>query len=128
MKSKLLAVLVLCFLSSHAYADNDGNSLLLACKASVDFLDEQKIEMKHPHSVGQCLGLISGLRDMHDYFQTGLLEIIQPVFCVPGEVNSGQLARVLVKYLKENPTELHKRDTLLILMAFIDGFPCDQKS
>lgn len=48
--------------------------------------------------------------------------------CFPGisDVPVLQLARVLVKWLREHPERLHEYDDVLTADAFIESFPCAQ--
>jgi hypothetical protein len=48
--------------------------------------------------------------------------------CIPGVADAPvlQLARVLVKWLREHPERLHESDIVLTADAFNDSFPCEQ--
>ena len=44
--------------------------------------------------------------------------------CIPDEASIGQLARVLVKWLREHPERLHELKSFLVIEALRDNFPC----
>ena len=46
--------------------------------------------------------------------------------CIPDKVPVLQLARVLVKWLREHPERLHESKVLLTLAALKEAFPCEQ--
>jgi hypothetical protein len=48
--------------------------------------------------------------------------------CIPNEVNQAQLARILVKWLRDHPERLHEPDYLLTFNAFHEAFPCQTDS
>lgn len=75
-------------------------------------------------SVGVCMGNIEAIRftlDTIDSLQTTLGT------CIPNEVTNGQIRRVIVKFLKENPEMLHEHGTFLILLALQKAFPCSRQ-
>ena len=44
--------------------------------------------------------------------------------CIPERAPVAELARVLVKWLREHPEKLHEPKSTLTLHAFIEAFPC----
>jgi hypothetical protein len=46
------------------------------------------------------------------------------VACIPDQAPILQLARVLVKWLREHPERLHELKSILTTAAFRDAFPC----
>jgi hypothetical protein len=44
--------------------------------------------------------------------------------CIPNEVNLPQMARVLVKWLRDHPERLHEPISILSMDAFHGAFPC----
>jgi hypothetical protein len=48
----------------------------------------------------------------------------QKHFCLPAGVQSSQLTQVVIKYLSENPKELHKDASTLTSHALGDAFSC----
>jgi Rap1a immunity proteins len=48
------------------------------------------------------------------------------VACLPDNATLLQLARVLVKWLREHPERLHEPKSVLTTAALRDAFPCQQ--
>jgi hypothetical protein len=48
--------------------------------------------------------------------------------CIPSEVNQAQLARILVKWLRDHPERLHEQDFLLTFNALHEAFPCQAEA
>ena len=44
--------------------------------------------------------------------------------CIPDQVNGSQMARILVKRLREHPERLHEHISILSGEAFKSAFPC----
>ena len=115
MKSCLFVLLFLFSLNANA----DGNSLLKNCKALIEV--DQGNSIANPIGVGQCAGYLQGMSDLNALY----LSYKQPTFfCMPSKVNNGQKAKVIVKYLNDHPEKLLEIDGGIVLMAFMDAFPC----
>lgn len=127
MKTFITAVLgtMLLMLPVKVYAD--GNELLKQCLVTERFLNEDKIEIGDGIKYGRCLGLLQGIKDtlviMGEY---GPFDI-----CMPGgAISNQQMVRVVVAYLKDNPSKLHREESILTIEALAKAFPCrdEQKS
>ena len=117
---------------------NDGNALLRECGAALDAADNEPITDSDTLSrldataledagqrgsdMGQCLGLVIGVWHTHMLLVDGFES--REAFCPPATISAGQMARIVHKYLQEHPVKLHNWDTVLILDAFIDTYPC----
>jgi Rap1a immunity proteins len=51
-----------------------------------------------------------------------------PMVCVPATVSMGQLARITLKWLQENPTSLHEPLGELMIVSWFNSFPCPKTS
>jgi hypothetical protein len=47
--------------------------------------------------------------------------------CIPIGVSTGQGARVVIKYLRDHPEQLHEDGPILTFNALIAAFPCTKK-
>jgi hypothetical protein len=45
-------------------------------------------------------------------------------FCLPVNVDNGQILLVFIKYLEDDPEELHKPANLLFVEEMRKAFPC----
>ena len=109
--------------SGFAYA-SDGNDLLDKCKAAMKLVEGEG-EISDNFKSGVCFGVIRGFRDMNDIYKAGLTDK-HALFCPPQKVITGQLMRIAIKYLEENPSKLHERGDYLLLEAYAEAFPCDR--
>lgn len=48
------------------------------------------------------------------------------VFCLPKKVKGMQLQKVFIKYANENPQDLHKSASDIVMKAFMKAFSCKQ--
>ncbi len=91
-----------------------GNKLSEYCK-TVD--DGRKQDFQ---ATAYCGGNITGVVDGMKYFEFGNR------FCISPEVTRGQIMKVVIKYLKNNPQRLHEDYTELIYSAVTEAFPCNK--
>lgn len=147
MQFPRMVCIVLLFFSASCARAADGNTLLSNCGMAVDHLDGKPSrtipEVERGGYVLSCLSLLSGFRDGYAFGAAmepkgsgagiwgraiqganSLLSANPPIICIPQPVPTSQLARVVVRYLRDNPSRLHERDTSLVLIAFADAFPC----
>lgn len=129
----LAALVILCASPAAAQRPipnvNDGEALKRECGEAINQADHggegsigTRDEMTRGSDMGQCLGLVTGVWHTHmmmvDDFGS------REAFCADQTVSAGQMARIVAAYLEEHPEELKMWDTVLILRAFVDAFPC----
>lgn len=84
---------------------------------------------------GLCQGFVLGLRDGAAYSLFALKETNSSLaylkgsqedlgVCVPDEVETGQMIRVILKYIRENPGRAHLATAQLVVLAQQQAFPC----
>lgn len=126
---KTLAVMVMLVLAgmvdaSPARADfYDGNRLYRHCTAS-------QSSATYYQEDANCIGYIAGA---YDGIMTGGLTAAvywnlpdhQYPLCVPDNVDLGQIRDVVIKYLRENPSDRHHSASLIVFWALIKVFPCN---
>lgn len=70
-----------------------------------------------------CTGYLQGLQQMQ-HVVIGLRNV-PPLYCEPTESgNYDQLQRVVIKWLKNNPDQLHRDARVLVTKALMEAFPC----
>jgi hypothetical protein len=153
---KILAVVLFCCVLCPAIFARDllpmdGNGLLDACGALVDFEDSPSSISslnadRFTERTGQinwCAGYLSATQDMLGQSYANLIfmgaagvTLAGPdkekhaVFddfrgpCVPDNATLLQVARVLVKWLREHPERLHEPKGALTIASLHDAFPC----
>ena len=107
--------------SSVTYAGFDsGNDLLKLLKAC----DKRDAGGSVSDGMG-CMagrGYVSAVYDSHEVFVQN--ELISNFYCAPIGVQRAQLGAVVLKYLNDNPAELHMSAAALVINAFGEAWPC----
>lgn len=117
---RMLLLLLLCIGgaaqsgTARASADN-GNFLLEHCQA---FLRDRNASF----SAGWCLGRVSAAHDMWTTFDRR--ETVRRLCSPEPPPSNDQVARVVTRYLENNPARLHENDIVLIYHAILDAWPC----
>ena len=101
----------------------DGNYLLRSCNYLVAATTDSRLADRH--YVGFCDGLTNGIVTM-GYAQRPLLPPGSPLLICPPEYTPSplQLARIVIKYVNDNPEKLHFESAVLTLLAIQKAFPC----
>ena len=92
-----------------------------AFAAANDLLQECKSDSAAKYNT--CGGHIMAISD----YQTTLLnwsDLDEPFFCVPDGASTGQLVKVVTKYLNERPEKLHLSAGSAVANALYSAFPC----
>ena len=104
----------------------DGNDLLSSCSALETFMDSKDLPEGEESNAGTCLGLIEGIITItHLATVAGNAGQLISV-CWPNDetIINGQAVRVVLSYLRKNPKELHIDQSVLVLLAYDDAYPC----
>lgn len=105
-------------------AKADGNGFLSSCQTAINIIEGTNSGTDGYIDAGRCLGYLQGMSNMNLFYRASL-DKGQVHFCIPEEVTSLQLARVVVKKLKDSPETLHKHEGALVWEALFLAFPCD---
>lgn len=96
----------------------DGNGLLARCTTT------EANDLYFQNS-SNCLAYIAAISDAQDTLVGwGNME---PKFCLPEGVTRGQLKKIVVKDLNENPADLHLNAGSLVINALYSAFPPSYK-
>ena len=126
----LFLLLVLCLSASSTAAatgTGSGNDLLEQCNTAIRFSDNGKLgeaTASEAFRIGFCLGLVHGAVETIRAQQIGFGHT--EFGCIPDAIENGQAARIVVKYLKEHPDQLHQDDALLAISALRQAYPCSK--
>jgi hypothetical protein len=130
----------------------DGNDMLEFCGHVVDALNNPASQVgssveyaQNTFKQGWCAGHLQSMREMIVYWQIQVAKTIAilsgdqnpsvdslnqlvstnpSMTCIPTEVNMAQMARILVKWLRDHPERLHEPVSILTVDAFHDAFAC----
>jgi Rap1a immunity proteins len=105
--------------AAHATYNYDGNEILEVCSV----IKIQDMEQHEAMDLFYCMGFIEGVLSSQEI----AIELDNPstVCKLPEEgITTGQIVRIVVKYLEEHPEKLHLNSSLLVLDALRQAFPC----
>jgi len=122
LRALLLAATV-CFTASSSLAANQGtgNDLLNHCQEAERVLDNPRAD-GDMLKVGLCIGFVEGVKN--SLLILGSRDGTPPVSCTPPTLTNGQAIRVVLKYLRANPEQLHESKFILTWLAFVTAYPC----
>jgi hypothetical protein len=128
MKTAFLVTLLFCGAIASGQTmdlpEKSGNAFVRFCSA-VD--KDKNTEEEIPHVWG-CLGYVEGLVEGMDggyfFYENSMKGPVTRAFCVPPDTSHGQLVRIVLKFIRNNPEEAHKRTAFLIVEAINKAFPC----
>jgi len=109
------------------YPDTSGNAFLRLCSGADK---ENKTDADYGHVLA-CTGYITGFVSGVDYersFAHATTNRSVPLpFCTPDNVENGQLIRVVLKFIRDNPADANKPTAWLIMDALGKAYPCPSK-
>ena len=106
----------------------DGNDYVGFCKTYLEVYGDGETVSGKPEdflAAGVCMGYTRGVLEALDSLQK--IAFVPQFFCIPAEAPDNQLYRVALKYLEDNPAELHGSANELLVVAFGKAFPCEPK-
>lgn len=110
------AVALVGLLASGAAMAADGNDLIKWCQE----VNSDNAATKSSFGSGYCMGTMSTVNTLVNYINSGL----SVEMCPPPEITNEQMARIVVKYLQQNPEVLHLDATALTVSALRTAYPC----
>ncbi len=116
---KIMLVIISLMLCMSAYGKGgDGNELLEYC---TEFEKAVEGDTDSGFTGGVCIGTVRGVMDTMDHMSPNKTGIEA---CIPDGVTTGQATRVVIKYLRDNPSLLHQNGVSLAMSAFMQAYPC----
>lgn len=104
--------------------EKTGNDLLNGCISIINVSEGVRVSDDDSISAIAWAGYLSGFAD--SYSITSQAEgKPTTMFCYPPQgISSVQAARIVAKYLRENPVEMHQSARVCALNALSNAFPC----
>ena len=119
-----LAALLSSVATAHAQGQ-DGSFYLRACGAAVKQSDGGQLSPEEGLGALYCASYVSGFLDAMSITTT--VTQSKKVVCTPDHgITNDQAARLLVKYLRENPDTLHQSGRMSLFVALAKAFPCNK--
>jgi Rap1a immunity proteins len=104
----------------------DGNLFLRTCSAAIKQAEGERLSAEEGAAAIFCASYVAGYIDAISLFTTALKA--QAPICLPERgITNEQGARLLVKHLRENPSDLHKSGRITLFVVLAKAFPCAEK-
>jgi hypothetical protein len=108
------------------YPSTSGNAFVRICSV-IDKDSEQRDGSDRMH-LAACLAYVEGVLDgtSQEIAYVHVMTEKEPPkpFCLPDDVEMGQIVKIVLKYVRNHPEEAHERTGFLIAVALEDTFPC----
>ena len=120
MRMIIFGIVLITCASVFAQEVPDSRDFYQACRAAVKDVNGEQVSVIEAADGGFCAGYIAGLNE-------GLMIASKRKklnYCLPGPISGEQMVRVVEKYLRENPQELHKPMSINTIAAMMKAFPC----
>lgn len=128
MRTTFISFLLLVICSPLASATDkgwsniDGNTLLPRCSLAVEFQDKKDLKPDGVTDTVLCLDFVSGFLDGYETAST--VENGKPMLCFPEGATTGQMIRVIVKWMQDHPEKLNEPASHLVFQALYNSFGC----
>jgi hypothetical protein len=110
--------------AAHDYPGDSGNAFVRVCST----LDKEHRSDEELLNTAMCIAYIDGYRDgvttAITYAELHSKTGVPKAYCAPSEVEDGQAAKVVIKYIQDHPEEAHQRTFIIVLKSFANAFPC----
>lgn len=126
----LIAALSFVMTAAPALAvERSGNDLLVDCTNLINTEAIESVSKDQVLGMGYCIGIIDGLVTFNYVYESvlqaeGKGDLVQ--MCLPQRISTRKLASVIVKYIADNPDQLHNSGQALAAQALVDNYPCEQ--
>jgi hypothetical protein len=119
--TKTIFVLLVLLFSARAFAA-DGNHLSELCSVA----DKQELKSDELPLLTGCINYINGVLDTQIMWQSLTENEHQhkKSICAEEGINPMQSAKIVAKYLRDNPDKLHWTGAALVVNAIHLAFPC----
>lgn len=96
----------------------DGNQLLENCQK----WETETKDLVEAAQSGMCMGMVQGVTDEILFMNPSMPKNLQ--VCLPEKITSGQIIKIVIKYLKDNPEQLHLSEAQFIHGVLLTTYPC----
>jgi hypothetical protein len=107
---------------------DSGNAFVRLCSV-VD--DTKHLSGEEFGNLAGCIGYIDGFTEgvgMEGLYASAKDKNIASVpFCIPEGAEAGQLIRVVLKYIRNNPELAHEHTAVIIVKSLGKAYPCTNK-
>jgi hypothetical protein len=108
--------------------EQSGNNFVRRCSAIDRDKVSQGLKEDELVDVGFCLGYIGGIVNGFTaewtYSEAYTKHKVPRPFCTPDGIERGQVGKILLKFIRENPENAHEPTLLLLTKALRKAYPC----
>ena len=122
----LLCSGIVCAQEASEIPSTSGNAYLRICSAiEKDNGVKTQDELRHIIScAAYTSGVVDGVKAEEAFQRVYIGKSHTSPFCVPDAADNGQMIRITLKYIRNNPEEAHKTTVILIVEALREAFSC----
>src|SRR5262245_48881323 len=118
---RLLMFAILTVFSLPACASvKSATDLLDMCNFAVRSFDREQVSVEQMIAGFGCDEYVNGFIDAHE--ETASLKGNKPLYCLPQGTTTEQSVRIVVKWLRDNPQNLHWTGRVAVARALMDAF------
>jgi hypothetical protein len=125
---RLLLILLLLISNQVIAVDGyfeDSYGLYLKCEKTLDGEGDSSVDPQTLYHTGLCGGYIGAIHDsVKDLVFHGLIG--KDPYCMPSGINRGQLVKIVISYIKDNPESFTQSASSSVLGAYSESFPCNE--
>lgn len=124
----LIATIALLMMTTNAFG-GDGNELLDSCQTAELFMNDKDrvVNLTDYGNARNCLAEVYGVTATAGAYSTLLEKNHIYKICLPSNWTTGQIVRVLLKYLRTHPEKLHQDSNFLIRHALLNAYHVDKQ-
>ena len=110
------------------YPSASGNAFVRLCSVVETNETETQLETQHGVAcIAYVVGLIDGVSKETEFVLAVSNKQPPMPFCLPDDVENGQIIRITLKYIRNHPEEAHLSTAFLVVQALREAFPCQAK-
>ena len=119
---KYILPIILLMVPTYVLAASTGLDLLRGCTAAIKSIQGKDLSHEEYSEMIYWTGFLAGFNEANiiTHYETQ-----RPPYCPPAEgIQNEQLIRIVYKYLRGHPKDLHQSARLCVLLALRNAFPC----
>jgi|SRR5579872_1744554 len=111
------------------FPEDSGNVFLRLCSA----VEKGKLSGDSGEALNTmaCIGYVKGVMHgaslEHGVAEAQTNRTIPKPYCDANDIENGQIVRIVLKYIRDNPADANKPTALLVMRALAKAYPCPIK-
>lgn len=108
--------------------ETSGNAFLRICSVVERENDRKHLSSDQTMALMACLNYVNGFTNGVDaemrFVKNATKQSTHAPFCLPESVKEIQMARVVLKYIRDNPAAARRNTNSLIMFSLGERYPC----